>query len=337
DIDDVESYSFMKRVVTDADITDLSSSTTDETTVDHVYDEVYRLRLAYDNIDTSSEGGTFSAQRSDGTSFDIIEVSDDASIPTSDGKIVNPTAIYLNTTTGNMVFGAVVRSQLAAGELSITYDKSEWQVGDLKPEHYFKCTEKGKKNTSIDYNSDPTGYNQKINFTVSEGQQITINTNANELFVHAVGRDVEELELAIEDVNAAQKKVDKLKAMQEDTVTYGESDQERIALLLNAANKELDYATQKMTKMFSNGVTKAQEYFDAANLAGTTTGTSASRLTIIKNRLSENKATVTTQASDNENVEISDVTVEVSAAQLAYNAALIATGKIAQQSLVNYI
>ncbi|MCR5625930.1 MAG: hypothetical protein K6F99_01295, partial [Lachnospiraceae bacterium] len=148
DIDDVESYSFMKRVVTDADITDLSSSTTDETTVDHVYDEVYRLRLAYDNIDTSSEGGTFSANFSGGASITITEVTDDADIPATDGKLDNPMAIYLNTSTGNLVFGSVIRSKTASEKLTITYDKSEWQVGDLKPEHYFKCTEKGKKNTS---------------------------------------------------------------------------------------------------------------------------------------------------------------------------------------------
>ena len=357
-IENVEQYSFVTGSISNGEITGytgIDSSTVNETRV--VNNSVYRLRLAYDELDKDGERKAtinFTYTDEDGNpqtealGVTIEElpktgVSDETQLSDADlAELEAGTKIFFNKNTGNIIFGDAIRQKISekgamspARQLTVTYDKSEWSEGDLKPEHYFNCKEVGGTK-EITYSD----FQQEIQFTVATGQQVKINTNANEVFLHAVGRDVEELENAIGSVNAAQSKVDKLKAMQEDTVTYGaegSENQEKIQLLLSAAQKELDYATQKMTTMFSNGVTKATDYFDMANLAGTAIGTTESRLTIIKNRLSENKTTVTTQASDNENVEISDVMVEVSAAQLAYNAALIATGKISQQSLVNYI
>ena len=359
-IENVDHYSFTTGAITDNNITNYKTVNTDtinETQV--VSNDVYRVRLAYNDIDMDNGGRTasikFTYTDADGNPQEeplagvtIVELpsstaKDETLLSDAELEDLNAgTKIFINKNTGNVIFGAGIRDQISlkSGEtpqkaFTITYDKSTWDEGDLKPEHYFHCKEVGGEKT-IEY----MDYHQEIQFTVATGQQVTINTNASDVFVHALGRDVEELELAIEGVNVAQSKVDKLEAMKEDTVTYGAEgspEQEKIRLLLSAAQKELDYATQKMTTMFSNGVTKATAYFDMANLAGTATGTTESRLNIIKNRLSENKTTVTTQASDNENVEISDVMVEVSAAQLAYNAALIATGKISQQSLVNYI
>ena len=79
------------------------------------------------------------------------------------------------------------------------------------------------------------------------------------------------------------------------------------------------------------------KFFDQANLAETACGTVENRLELVSNRLSEEKTTVTTLASDNENVDITNMAVEVSEANLVYNAALMATGRIAQQTLVDYI
>ena len=42
-------------------------------------------------------------------------------------------------------------------------------------------------------------------------------------------------------------------------------------------------------------------------------------------------------ADKNENVEITDVVIDVNEAEMNYNAALMATGKISQQNLLNYI
>ena len=362
-IGNVEQYSFVTGAVSNSDIVKYKEQDVNETRV--VNNSVYRLRLAYNNIDADSNGrtaalkytyvdtdGSLKTEELSGVNLVELPISggadDETELSAAEIAELNAgTKIFFNKNTGNVIFGDPIREQISQKNaltpprsLTVTYDKSTWNVGDLKPEHYFHCDEVGGGKNGESKTIEYRDYHQEIQFTVATGQQVTINTNASDVFLHSVGRDIEELELAIEGVNVAQSKVDRLKSMREDKVTYGaegSEEQEKIKLLLSAAEKELDYATQKMATLFSNGVTKATDYYDKANFAGTATGTTESRLNIIKNRLSENQTTVKTQASDNENVEISDVMVEVSAAQLAYNAALIATGKISQQSLVNYI
>ena len=61
------------------------------------------------------------------------------------------------------------------------------------------------------------------------------------------------------------------------------------------------------------------------------------RLELISNRLQEEKTTVKTLTSENEDVDITNVAVEAKEAELVYNAALMSTGKISQHSLMDYI
>ncbi len=125
--------------------------------------------------------------------------------------------------------------------------------------------------------------------------------------------------------------------MQEDTGSYDETQRQDIQKMLDAANKGLDIAKNKLQRTYEEAITQFGKFFDQANLAETACGTVDNRLTLVSNRLSEEKTTVTTLASENENVDITNIAVEVSEANLVYNAALMATGRISQQTLVDYI
>ena len=366
-IDNVESYtytSYQKGTsyssgITDAEIISVTPGATpaDETQV-KAYSE-YRLRLSYDNIDDVSTGVTYDKYNyPDGavdeiTSYtltlknynsstnsysvagtmSVTAIKDDAEAVFSGDT---DTKVYLNTVTGNLIFTAQTQKQLAqVDDIEFAYDKSDWDEGDVKPEHYFCCTEVGdKNNTPILYND----YLQEMNYSVGSSQSVKVNTNARNAFDISVLRDLDELEDALDSVDKAEAKVEKLKKMQADVETYATNDeQEQIRILLGAAEKELDYANQKVNTMFSNGITKAGKYFDEVNLAGTTCGTTVHRLELIQNRLTEDQTTVKAQASENENADLSTLSVEVTQANLYYNAALMVTGRISQQSLVDYI
>ena len=364
-IDNVESYTYTSYKkgteyssgITDGDIIGVAPNATpaDETQV-KAYSE-YRLRLSYDNID-AVKTGTYKYNYPDGaedeiTSYTLTLKNYDPSTNTyssagtmsvtaikNDSEAVftddTDTTVYLNTVTGNLIFTAQTQKQLAqVDDIEFAYDKSNWDEGDVKPEHYFCCTEVGdKNNTPIKYND----YLQEMNYSVGTSQSVKVNTNARKAFNLGIIRDLDELEDAFEVAEKANAKVEKLKKMQEDVETYASDDeQEQIRILLGAAEKEVDYATQKINTMFSNGITKSQKYYDEINLAATTCGTTVHRLEVIENRLTENKTTVTAQASDNENADLSTLSVEVSQANLYYNAALMVTGRISQQSLVDYI
>lgn len=80
-----------------------------------------------------------------------------------------------------------------------------------------------------------------------------------------------------------------------------------------------------------------QGYLDEANLSITNCGTRSSKLELIKSRMQTQKTTFETLKSENEDVDITEVAIQLSSAQLTYEAALMATGKITQTSLLNYI
>lgn len=360
DADDIEDYAYTYKKnsggtpeasgLTNSDITSLSS--VNET--DIVNNKQYRLRLAYKNIEGDAnkdkeykygdaDNNTFTSyklelRKKDGSisssySVEVIENDYEANLEEGTAKV------YLNKTTGNLIFNSKVREELVKTDhYTFTYDKNftASDVGELKPEHYFYCTDTALgSGNKITYEE----YAQQIDCTIGNSQHVKINTNAQDAFMPDIGRDLDELEDALNAVDAAQAKVDTLKKMQEDKVKYpeGSEDAQKIEKMLAAAEKELDYDTAKVEEIFSKGITKAQSYFDKVNLAGTTNGTVAQRLTLVQNRLTDNQFTVKAQASDNENIELSSLAVEVSEASLSYNAALMVTGKISQQSLVNYI
>ena len=252
-------------------------------------------------------------------------------------------SVYLLADTGELVFGSDIANTLSAlkdipgvDTISVVYDKSNYREGDVRPEHYFDVTGMDDKHTVF----DPIVYDdahQAITYTIGTNQSIKINTNADEVFDTQIAREMDDVMNAIKDYDAVEVKVKRLKEMQEDTVSYGPADQEKIKLLLDAANKELDYAKNKLQRTYEDAITQFGKFFDQANKAETACGTVDSRLTLVSNRLMEEKTTVTTLASENENVDITNIAVEVSEANLVYNAALMATGRISQQTLVDYI
>ena len=49
------------------------------------------------------------------------------------------------------------------------------------------------------------------------------------------------------------------------------------------------------------------------------------------------KTTFETLKSENEDIDITEVAIQLSSAELTYQAALMATGKVSQTTLLNYI
>ena len=250
--------------------------------------------------------------------------------------------IYLVRDTGELIMGSGIAATLSqlpdvtgVDTISVTYNKTRFNEGDLQPQHYFDCrgyetAEDYKAKTSeIVYDS----HNQAINYTIGTNQSIQINTYAEDVFDTQIMREIDDILAAIENMDAVQAKVDRLSQLNEDA---GGND-ENVTNLLKAANKELDLAKNKLQWTYEDAITQFGGFFDQANLAETACGTVENRLNLVSNRLAEEKTTVTTLASDNENVDITNIAVEVSEANLVYNAALMATGRISQQTLVDYI
>lgn len=227
----------------------------------------------------------------------------------------------------------------------VNYDKTSWKNGDINPVHYFKCIE--TKNTAAPgetpqlrktaYNTQrEEGRDQDIYYDVGFNQQIQVNTRADEIFTHNVQRDMDDFDhylKQLEDIETLQADLEKkLKECDEGSAEYKD-----LTLRVEGAKKAATYIRDNIHTKFENQITNYQQYMDDTNVAMTDSATRRSRLELISTRLTNQKETFKELQQDNEGIDITEVAVELTASELTYNAALMATGKIMQTSLMNYI
>lgn len=259
--------------------------------------------------------------------------------------------------TGEILFSDAAYSQLEKDingikgtetEISVTYTKDEWQKGDLRPEHYFAC-----KGTTLDAagKEKPVNYNQEyllgtkkkqaIEYDVGYNQKIQVNTTADEIFTHGLDRDVDDLEDALDNlakINSSMADMEKvLQGFEEKGIGEGDKDYDDAKKQYDAVKKAYEYQRENVHNMFGKLITKAQDYLSDTNVAITDNGTRSQRLDLISNRLMDQKTTFQTLQSENEDADIAEVAIQLTSAELTYNSSLMATGKIMQTSLMNYI
>ena len=316
--------------------------------------ETYRFRLAYGNCDgvvpTLEYGGQ---QQADGTvQFQTIttEIMHDYESPyEAAANATGEKAIFVPET-GELLLSKDAYDKLMAtrdnaatsdfneGEIRITYDKSQWAKGDLRPQHYFYCE------TNPDNDAERAVHNetyltsnaerQEIEYDVGFNQTIRINSTADECFKHGIGREVEDLVNAMQDVVDTEKIVNDLTELLK---TASEADAEEIQKRLDVAQEVLERKSNKAQKMFEHGITVMQGHLDDTNLSLTNNGTRSRKLELIENRMQSQKTTFEELQSENEDIDIAEVIIHLSSAKLTYEAALMATGKVAQTSLLQYI
>lgn len=323
---------------------------------DVVNGDIHRIRLAYNQVE----------------SFDSIQLVD------KDGKTVkatyNPTPISTTADpdpyktiqdankdgkekivfvpeTGEVLFSdkAYEKINTEAGaisgsetEIRMNYKKSKWEVGDLRPEHYFACEGTTTKNgvaKKVSYNEEyleGKKEKQSIEYDVGYNQKIEVNTTAEEVFNHNLDRDVDDLVTALASLEKIESTWTDLKKVLSG-LDEGTADYKEVQTKLEAADKAFSYIRENIHDLMQHTITSTQQYLDDTNVAITDNGTRESRLDLISNRLMDQQTTFKTLQSENEDVDIADVTIQLTSTKLTYDAALMATGKIMQTSLMNYI
>lgn len=269
--------------------------------------------------------------------------------------------IYLSDT-GELLLGKDVYEELSGlvdnpltsganeGEFRVTYQKSEFKDGDLRPEHYFYCIAAGDDGTlsstpvapdaanDLVYNPDYLKHGkdrQVIEYDVGFNQRLQVNTIAEECFNPSVTREVDDMVQALEKMKKVEDVVTALKGMLDKETDPAK--QKELKDQLDAANKALTYERQVVQTKFKGGITVMQGFLDEVNVAVTSCGARSSRLELVSSRLSSTKATFDTLKSENEDVDLSEAVVQLTSAEMTYEAALKATGKIMQVNLMDFI
>ena len=261
-------------------------------------------------------------------------------------KYVPDDAAVLIKETGDLVFGKNTADQMSAKETSVAvnYDKNSFSAGELKPEYYYDCVD----NTGVDY-SDLDGtigsrlvYNRSdiaydINYTVAVNQNITVNLQANEIFDSSAQQDMKDLTSVITNTQDAYEKREKIAALMKDSDYQDDATQKKLSEWYTAASKEYDYYNDYMQETFERVLGNTEDYLNKANLAETTLGCRGDELKITKTRMDEQQESVTELKSKNDNLDLSTIMMNYTAYYTAYQASLVAAGKLGEQSLLNYI
>lgn len=324
-----------------------SLTDSDEQAVDAI--EVYRIRLAYNNCSADEDKApSITYKNADGEEVTlnstVVHSYDDPYKMAAE----DPEAVIFVPETGELLLGANKYNDLMTtkddastveneGEIRITYQKSDWAKGDLRPQHYFHCKSDPGTDKEIEYNStflEGVAEKQAIEYDVGFNQTIRVNSTADECFQHGIGRDVDDLVNAMQEVIDLENVKEKIEAKLK---TATGDDAKKLQDQLDGVNKALTFSKDKCQKLFEHGITGFQKYLDSANLCITNCGTRSSKLELIENRMQNQKTTFETLKSENEDVDITEVAIDLTSAELTYEAALMAAGKVMKTTLLDFI
>ena len=92
-----------------------------------------------------------------------------------------------------------------------------------------------------------------------------------------------------------------------------------------------------MQKLFNTEIGKLTEYYDTITLAITDLGCKGQSLELTKTRVGDQKETVQELQSNNDDIDLSQIIIQYTAAYTAYQSSLTAAGKLGDSTLLNYI
>ena len=361
--DDLETFKYVKGTasINDSGKAVIGTTVYDGTT--NIYNEekveevtAYRIRLSYDNLDK------FNSITVGSTTISVTETPISGLYQDAIDKIYTPSsgANFIKETGELILSKSAYDTLIQASGISINYEKSDWQKGDLRPEHYFMCktpkvdtdprTYSATYPDGIEYNynrldaagnpvtsgGDIKGFiEQDLSYEIAFNQTIVINTHASDVYSHDIGRDIDELIKVTQQMVNAEDKVSRLQNLIDNTTD--EAELEKLNVTMGALNKEAELVKEKMHSMYTSAITTFKGYSDDVNKQIANLGALTARLEMTKNRVKDQKSNVKELADQNINCDLSETAIDLKNAELALEAAQLAAGKIAQQTLLNYI
>lgn len=333
---------------------------------------LYRVRLAYGGVDADFDlvmkkdglvDNTITFSQANGN---VFETAADFSKAIDAGTITADSAVLIKET-GEMVFGKNVADSILTNdyEMEVSYMKFGFDAEDARPEYYYNCTDysdcvytkndvgsvvdgvtvtdemvgKAINPTLVDKKAIEFTYDsQPISYTVANNTELTVNTQAKDVFDTGIRRDINEMIDIVQKAISAHDKVDRITSMMKETQYVDDKNaQEVLQTYLDAAKKEADYADSNLQKTYGDYITRFDKHLAKVNSAITEVGNTQSRLSLIQTRVENQYTTIEELKSLNEDRDLSDVIIDYTAVYNAYQASLMATSKVGQTSLLDYL
>lgn len=306
-----------------------------------VMNEIYRIQLAYDEV---NKGVLPQIDLYKKDAFGKLNL--ESTVPNSDIETISvsdPEAYYPDDTkvhyipeTGELILGkAVYESIRQTDSMKITYTKTGFESGDLKPEHYFDCVMRDiekQEQGEVTFIKN----SQSIEYEVNYNQKLKVNTEASDAITHGIGRRIDDIVAAVDKVTKAEAKITEVKKRLEDT-SLSEADKEKYNKLLKQLETEFTLTKEVMQKTFSDGIAASSSDQTKVNAAVADLGSRYVRLELTENRLSNQKVDFEDLLSKNEDVDIAETIVKYNSANTIYNASLSAAAKVVKNTLLDFL
>lgn len=260
----------------------------------------------------------------------------------------NADSIVYIAETGELLLGSNVNAELSAlsidAEIQLKYDKSNWQEGDLDPIHYFHTTryDELRNNRPLVYNpeklTDPeeNAAKQIIEYDIGSNQSIRVNTTADEVFTHDIGRDVDEVIAMLDEYSSLEEAHNAVENMIKSEKYEGDK-LDKLKKEEAALDKAMTMVKDKIQKRCEGFMTDFDGYIDQAKLAQTNVGSRESRLNLIQNRLGSQQTNFQELVSENEDADVTELAIQLSSVELTYEAALSSISYVMKTSLLDFI
>lgn len=295
----------------------------------------YRLRLGYDDLDANTGVNIKLTDSGETIAASTMKSTDDGAYEPGDDDA------YFLADTGELILGKNIYAKMSAAtadadgnSMEVTYTKEGFKKGELDPIQYFDCMDKTDADSSkwVTY----TRRNQEINYEVNFNQSIKINTQGKDVFTQDMTRDLDDIINAVNyalDVENNKVKIESLY----NKATEGSDEQTKYKEMLDLCEREMDMAKDNMEKAFTTGLGSYTSHQDYVSLARSDVGARLKRLELNESRLTAQKTTVQNLKSTNEDVNVTDVAIELTEAESIYDASLAAAAKVVQKKLLDFL
>lgn len=249
--------------------------------------------------------------------------------------------IALIPETGELVMGKDIYSLVKnSSDFTVNYEKSRFEVGDLRPEMYFNCiqTKTLQDGSTLDTEFTVTTEGQPIQYEVNFNQYLTVNAQGKDIIKHSMGNDIEDMRIAVQDVLDVENGIATLKAYLNDPKYKDDPDSvDRIHKMLEDADVELAMKREQMQKLFANNMTNFQNYMNDVGAEQAKVGTNYSKLKLIETRVTEQLENFEELKSSNEDIETEEAALDLYQSELVYESALATTSNVIKKTLLDYI
>lgn len=305
--------------------------------------ETNKIMLSYNNCDIEDVDGnqvavTITYKDVTGTQRTVTATTKSIPDNTTYNEHYNPgdDEVYFVPESGEIVFGKNVYNSVRAGsDLSVQYAKTNFEKNDIRPEHYFDCHTVNNETTVVrNYGKIKE---QQIEYQINFSQTLTVNTLGCNAFDTSIGRVVDQIYDVMNDLDIMDNELITVKKRIEDCPVGDTTTLANLQELQEQLETEIALQNTVLTNSFSHAITVFQNAKEKLNVAVAEHGARYNRLKMSQSQLEVLELDTDEAKSENENIDLEEIFVNYTEADLLYQASLQATAKILGTTLLDFI